>query len=56
MMRDPGARLIDIGLEPGYSDAANFTRAFRRLTGQTPRLFRRTLERADAAFPIRSRD
>ena len=46
MMRDSGARLIDIGLELGYSDAANFSRAFRRWTGQTPRLYRRALETA----------
>jgi AraC-like DNA-binding protein len=49
MMRDSGARLIDIGLELGYSDAANFSRAFRRWSGQTPRLYRRTLETAAAA-------
>jgi AraC-like DNA-binding protein len=52
MMRDSRARLIDIGLELGYSDAANFTRAFRRWTGQTPRRYRRTLEDAGAALPL----
>lgn len=56
MMRDPRARLIDIGLELGYSEAANFTRAFRRWTGEAPRLYRRTLKHADAAYPIRLRD
>lgn len=53
MMRDPRARLIDIGFELGYSDAANFTRAFRRWTGQAPRLYRRTLDDTSAVLPIR---
>ncbi len=56
MMADPGARLIDIGLELGYSDAANFTRAFQRWTGQAPRLYRQTLEHTDTASLIRRRD
>lgn len=43
MMRDPGARLIDIALELGYSDAANFTRAFRRWSGQAPLPYRQKL-------------
>jgi AraC-like DNA-binding protein len=57
MMRDPRARLIDIGLELGYSDAANFTRAFRRWTGQAPLSYRQKLsapgtgERSDPLRP-----
>jgi AraC-like DNA-binding protein len=43
LMADPRARLIDIALELGYSDAANFTHAFVRWTGQAPKLFRRNL-------------
>jgi AraC-like DNA-binding protein len=43
LMRDTRVRLIDIALELGYADAANFTRAFRRWTGQTPRQYRHSL-------------
>ena len=43
MMRDPVVRLADIGLELGYDDPANFTRAFRRWTGQVPTSYRRSL-------------
>jgi AraC-like DNA-binding protein len=34
------ASVEDIAVQLGYSDAANFTRAFRRWTGQSPRSFR----------------
>jgi AraC family transcriptional regulator len=34
-------RLIDISLALGFSGQANFTRAFRRLTGQAPGEYRR---------------
>jgi AraC-like DNA-binding protein len=43
MMHDPQVRLADIGLELGYGDPANFTRAFRRWTGQMPTSYRRNL-------------
>lgn len=43
LMREPERRMTDIGLELGYSDAANFTRAFRRWTGSSPRAYRRRL-------------
>jgi AraC-like DNA-binding protein len=42
LMRDPAVSLTDIGLELGYSDSANFTRAFKRWTGLTPHLFRQS--------------
>lgn len=40
LMHDGEARLADIACELGYADQANFTRAFRRWTGQPPRAFR----------------
>lgn len=42
LMRDPAMRLIDVGLELGYSDAANFSRAFKRWTGLAPRSWRQS--------------
>ncbi len=43
LMRDPANHLTDVALELGYSDPANFTRAFRRWTGLSPRRFRQGL-------------
>lgn len=48
MLADPAVRVIDVSTELGYSDSANFTRAFRRWTGVPPRTFRRTAPRAPA--------
>ena len=41
LLRDTQVKVIDIALSSGYSDHAHFTRAFRRMTGVTPRQFRR---------------
>ena len=40
LMRDPSIRLTEVALELGYSDPANFTRAFRRWTGLAPQRYR----------------
>ena len=34
-------KLVEIGYEVGYTDPANFGRAFRRWTGVTPKTYRR---------------
>lgn len=41
LMRETNVKLVDVALELGYSDAANFTRAFRRWTGLSPQAARR---------------
>jgi AraC-like DNA-binding protein len=39
-LRETDAKVIDIALSSGYTDPAHFTRAFRRISGTTPREFR----------------
>ena len=41
MLEDAGNRVIEIALDLGYSDQANFTRAFRRWAGAPPSEYRR---------------
>ena len=40
LLRDTGAKVIDVAFSSGYADPAHFTRAFRRISGTTPREFR----------------
>jgi len=40
LLLEPGVRVIDVASELGYTDSANFTRAFRRWAGVPPRAFR----------------
>ncbi len=41
LLQNPTHQIIDIAFDLGYSDAANFTRAFKRWAGISPREFRR---------------
>ena len=41
MLGDSELKIVEVAAELGYTDSANFTRAFRRWTGVPPREFRR---------------
>jgi AraC-like DNA-binding protein len=41
LLRDTDERIVDIALDLGYQDPANFARAFRQLTGVSPSEYRR---------------
>lgn len=40
LLRESELRVVDVALDLGYSDHANFTRAFRRWAGVSPTQFR----------------
>lgn len=40
LLRDTDSKIIEVAFSSGYTDHANFTRAFRRISGVTPRQFR----------------
>jgi AraC-like DNA-binding protein len=40
-LEDPRRSITEIGLDLGYTDAANFARAYRRTNGQSPSAARR---------------
>jgi AraC-like DNA-binding protein len=46
LLRDTDAKIIEVAFSSGYTDPAHFTRAFRRVSGVTPREFRRKAETA----------
>lgn len=41
LLQDPTNHIIDIAFDLGYTDAANFSKAFKRWTGTSPREFRK---------------
>jgi AraC-like DNA-binding protein len=49
LLRSPDLSLEQVAERTGYSDVANFTRAFRRWTGQTPAQYRRSVAGSGAS-------
>ena len=47
LLRETATSVTEIGLSLGYSDHANFTRAFNRWTGHPPKAFRKRILAAD---------
>ncbi len=43
LLREPDTKIIDIAFAAGYEDPSHFARAFRKVSGTTPREFRRDL-------------
>jgi AraC-like DNA-binding protein len=43
MLADPDMKVTDVALQLGYEHTPNFSRAFRRMSGQTPLQYRRGL-------------
>jgi len=52
LLRGDQLRLIDIAYELGYTDPANFTRAFRRWAGMPPSEYRRLCEMGTIDMPV----
>jgi len=44
LLSDPAASITEVGLTLGYSNSSSFSLGFRKITGKTPRDFRRNLE------------
>lgn len=43
LLRDPRQSIVEVALRVGFSSQAHFTEAFRRVTGETPARWRRTI-------------
>ena len=41
MLADPNRKIIDVAMQLGYGHSPNFSRAFRRISGQTPGEYRK---------------
>ena len=44
MLRNPETTVTDVAHNLGYSDSAHFSRAFRRMSGVSPRVYRQQVQ------------
>jgi AraC-like DNA-binding protein len=52
LLDDPHAKIIEVAIAAGYQNHAHFSRAFRRMTGMSPRAYRRDVgQAAPVALP-----
>jgi AraC-like DNA-binding protein len=54
LLRDVENKIIDVAFSSGYADPAHFARAFRRISGCTPREFRERSRRDRAEIDLRT--
>ena len=52
LLARPGATISAVAQQLGFSDAANFTRAFRRHSGSTPSAFLKSRQASDSSFVV----
>jgi AraC-like DNA-binding protein len=48
LLRDTGAKVVEVALDVGYESEAAFSRAFKRVAGVSPRVWRRAKRGIDA--------
>jgi LacI family transcriptional regulator len=54
LLRESKAKMEAVAQESGFSNRFHFVQAFRRVTGQTPRTWRRSIPNADPREPSRA--
>lgn len=55
LLTERSTKIVEVSSQLGYSDSANFTRAFRRWSGATPQAFRRSATAAQSRPGLRPR-
>ena len=51
LLRDPAKKIVDVAYDIGYSDPSHFARAFRRMSGASPRDYRLAALNTAATMP-----